>query len=97
MKGHLVQAEEMPFRTSGQSQFKQPVQPSPYVQAFMKSTFKHQSLNDSLDKLQREFMQGYNDVMMVSDPKDMKLSDGFKRQSDGFKGGLKEENEMLQN
>lgn len=46
----MIPAEELQFRISGQSNMK-PVSPSPYVQAFMKSTFKHQSLNDSLDKL----------------------------------------------
>jgi hypothetical protein len=50
---------EVPFRISGQSAFKQGKQPSAYMQNFLKSNFKQQSLNDSLDKLQREFMIGY--------------------------------------
>ena len=44
-------ATEVPFRISGQSAFKQGKQPSAYVQNFLKSNLKQQSLNDSLDKL----------------------------------------------
>jgi hypothetical protein len=32
-----------------------------------KSTFKFQSLNDSLDKLKSEFFQGYNAAMQDSE------------------------------
>ena len=46
-------------------------QPSQYLQSFVKSHYKKTvgqgSLNDSLDKMKLEFMQGYNDVMQESD------------------------------
>ena len=46
--------------------------PSPYLQNFVKSTYKQTksrggTLNDSLDKLKLEFMQGYDEVMIESD------------------------------
>ena len=44
--------------------------PSPYLAQFVRSNYKKTggpSLNDSLDKLQHEFMKGYNDVMQESD------------------------------
>ena len=50
----------------------QQLSPSPYLQNFVKSSYKQTngaggSLNDSLDKLKLEFMHGYNDVMQESD------------------------------
>ena len=47
-----------------------PTGPSPYLAQFVRSNYKATggpSLNDSLDKLKLEFMQGYNDVMAESD------------------------------
>ena len=48
---------------------KQPSQPSPYLNQFVRSNYKKTggpSLNDSLDRLKLDFMQGYNEVMEES-------------------------------
>jgi hypothetical protein len=58
------------------------LRPSPFVQQFVQS-FKP-SLNDSLEKLQREFMLGYQEAMGMSDVKDVRQMT------------IKEENEQLQ-
>ena len=47
-----------------------PTGPSPYLAQFVRSNYKQTggpSLNDSLDKLKVEFMQGYDQVMQESD------------------------------
>lgn len=44
--------------------------PSPYIAQFVRSNYKKTggpSLNDSLDRLKLDFMQGYNEVMQESD------------------------------
>lgn len=52
---------------------KDSLNPSPYFKEFVRSSLKHTgpgkgaSLNDSLDKLKFEFMQGYQEVMQESD------------------------------
>ena len=46
----------------------QPKAPSPYLTQFVRSNYKKTgTLNDSLDKLKLDFMQGYNDAMAESD------------------------------
>ena len=73
---------------------KDPNQPSPYIQNFVKSSFKPASLNDSLDKLQREFLQNYNEAM--GEAPRISGQSGFKI-SLQTGGDLKEENELLHN
>jgi hypothetical protein len=92
------------MRISGENVFKRSVgsdiKPSPYIQAFVKSNFKgsndFKGLNDSLDKMQREFFQGYNEVMHESDNR----MAGFKsisRKTPNLQDAhsLREENEQL--
>jgi len=59
------------MKFTGENAFKRSfgsdIKPSPYIQAFVKSNIKGGNqfvgVNDSLDKMQREFLQGYNEVM----------------------------------
>ena len=47
-----------------------PTGPSQYLEKFVRSNYKQTggpSLNDSLDKLKMEFMQGFDQVMQESD------------------------------
>ena len=103
-QGEIAKLKQAEMRISGENIFKRSVgsdiKPSPYIQAFVKSNFKgsndFKGLNDSLDKMQREFFQGYNEVMQESDNR----MAGFKsisRKTPNLQDAqsLKEENEQL--
>jgi len=53
------------------------VTPSPYVNNFIRSSFKYGSLNDSLDKMKGEFMMGYNEAMQESENMKMSAAKGL--------------------
>lgn len=93
--------DDRQFRFSGGTNERsgaKPTQPSPFVQAFMKSTFKQGApgLDESLDKLQREFFNNYNEVMGISEAKDVKPNNAFQSQNKNNKDQtLQFEKEML--
>ncbi len=92
------------MRLTGENAFKRSVgseiKPSNYIQAFVKSNFKgsndFKGLNDSLDKMQREFFQGYNEVMHESDNRMAGLK-SISRKTPNLQDAysLREENEQL--
>ena len=57
------------------------MEPSPYLAQFVRSNYKKTgSLNDSLDKLKMDFMQGYNEAMAESDAAYRSLLETQKKQ-----------------